>query len=141
MRPEPSWFRRMNSGGTSSLPGIGGRGELCTYSNHGPSAESEPVGLLVGVIFSGKRVGAMVVDGRGDTVGIGTAVSAGETTVTAGAHEVKISAMSKMVWMFLTFIDTFLYKNGSMVCAFQGVRCSSVPGSVTASPVSEISVP
>jgi hypothetical protein len=46
----------------------------------------------------------------------GTTVFVGEATVTAGVHEVKISVMSKTALMFLTFIETFLYKelpNGS----------------------------
>jgi hypothetical protein len=49
----------------------------------------------------------VAVGGIGVKVGSGTIVSVGETTVTAGAHEVKIRAMSKAVLMFLTFIDTF----------------------------------
>lgn len=46
----------------------------------------------------------------GVKVDIGTAVSVGEATVSAGAHEVKIRVMSKTALMFLTFINTLLCK-------------------------------
>ncbi len=49
----------------------------------------------------------VAVGGIDVKVGSGSAVSVGETTVTAGAHEVKMRAMNKVVVMFLTFIDTF----------------------------------
>ena len=52
----------------------------------------------------------VAVNGRVVKVEIGTAVSVGEMTVVAGAHEVKIRAMSKDVLMFLTFIDILLCK-------------------------------
>jgi hypothetical protein len=52
----------------------------------------------------------VAVGGIDVTVGSGIAVSVGETTVTAGVHEVKTRAMSKTVLIFLTFINTFFCK-------------------------------
>lgn len=76
-----------------------------------PFCRKGAVGSPVGTTFSGVSVGAVVaVAGTGEMVGNGTAVSVGETTVTAGAHEVKIRATSNTVLMFLTFVGTPLYK-------------------------------
>jgi hypothetical protein len=58
----------------------------------------------------------VAANGIGVEVDIGIALSVGETTVTAGAHEIKIRAMSNNVLIFLAFIDTLLRKelpNGS----------------------------
>ena len=49
----------------------------------------------------------VAVGGIDVKVDIGIAVSVSEATVTAGAHEVKMRAMSKAVLMFFTFMDTF----------------------------------
>jgi hypothetical protein len=49
----------------------------------------------------------IAVGGIDVEVGGGNAVAVGLTTVTAGAHEVKIRAMSKIVLMLLNFIFTF----------------------------------
>jgi hypothetical protein len=88
-----------------------GRGELCTYTNHGPSAERAPVGSLVGSTVLGASVGASVAGGgTAEEVGNGIIVSVGETTITAGAHEIKIRAASKTELMFLTFINPFSCK-------------------------------
>jgi hypothetical protein len=69
----------------------------------------------------------VAVGGIDVTVGSGTAVSVGETTVTAGVHEVKISAMSKTALIFLTFIDSFLCNelpNGFALLAAGGEKGS-----------------
>ena len=66
------------------------------------------MGSLVDTRVSGMDIGMMVaVGGMGEAVPSDTIVSIGEITVGAGAHEVKIRAVSKTVVMFLTFITTF----------------------------------